>query len=168
MIRNNPQQLNACLAQLGIDYIGYQHPALNTCADADRLALERQGTRLKNLFLRDNYGKRHILFIVPAEKQLDLKHLSKAQQVSRLGFASTARLGKYLGVEQGCVSALALYNDDQQAVELWLDSELKSAELWQCHPLVNTQTWVLSYASLLQFWQHTGHSPRWVEAISKA
>lgn len=167
MIRNNPEALAKQLATLGIDYLNYDHPPLHTCSDADELGLVREGTRLKNLFLRDNYGKRHFLFIIPADKQVDLKALSKAQGLSRLGFASKERLAKYLGVEQGCVSALALCNDSEQKVELWLDSELQSATRWQCHPLVNTKTWVVTLDNLNHFWQSTGHSPRWLDCISK-
>ncbi|PCK29780.1 prolyl-tRNA synthetase associated domain-containing protein [Pseudoalteromonas piscicida] len=167
MIRNNPAVLAKWLAELNINYLDYDHPPLHTCLDADKLALNRQGTRLKNLFLRDNYGKRHFLFIIPADKQVDLKALSKAQGVSRLGFASTERLAKYLGVEQGCVSALALCNDVNQHVELWLDSELQSAQLWQCHPFVNTKTWVLTLDDLNCFWRSTGHSPRWIQSVSQ-
>ncbi|WP_339143938.1 prolyl-tRNA synthetase associated domain-containing protein [Pseudoalteromonas galatheae] len=167
MIRNNPSALAERLAQLDISYLNYEHPPLHTCLEADNLKLERKGTRLKNLFLRDNYGKRHFLFIIPADKQVDLKALSKSQGVSRLGFASTDRLAKYLGVEQGCVSALTLHNDSEQRVELWLDSELQSAHLWQCHPLVNTKTWVLTLEDLKRFWQVTGHSPHWVDCISQ-
>ncbi len=154
------------MERLGISYLDYEHPALHTCDDADRLSLERQGCRLKNLFLRDNYGKRHFLLIVPADKKVDLKALSKSQALSRLGFASQERLAKYLGVEQGCVSALATANDEQNLVELWLDESLQQEALWQCHPLVNTKTWVLSLDDLKRFWFQTGHQPSWVTVPS--
>ncbi|QTL35866.1 prolyl-tRNA synthetase associated domain-containing protein [Pseudoalteromonas viridis] len=155
-------QLAELLSSLGITYQSYQHPPLTTCQDADKLALEREGTRLKNLFLRDNYGRQHFLLITTADKQLDLKALSKQQGLSRLGFASDNRLQHYLGIKPGCVSALATVNDPQQQVQLWLDEALCEAALWQCHPFENDKTWVLSLSDLQRFWQHTGHQPVWL------
>ncbi|AZZ99386.1 prolyl-tRNA synthetase associated domain-containing protein [Pseudoalteromonas sp. R3] len=155
-------QLAALLNKLGIIYQAYQHPPLATCRDADRLELVREGTRLKNLFLRDNYGRQHILLITTANKQIDLKALSKQQGLSRLGFASDSRLQQYLGIKPGCVSALATVNDPRQHVQLWLDENLREAALWQCHPFENDKTWVLSLADLELVWQHTGHQPQWL------
>ncbi|WP_244951733.1 prolyl-tRNA synthetase associated domain-containing protein [Pseudoalteromonas luteoviolacea] len=150
------------LAALEITYLSYEHPPLANCDVAKSIGLERKGVGLKNLFLRDNYGKRHFLVITLAEKQLDLKTLSKQQGVSRLGFCSTERLAKYLKVKPGCVSALAINNDESQQVELWLDKELEGATLWQCHPFENDKTWVIKLSDLQRFWSHTGHRPSWV------
>jgi Ala-tRNA(Pro) deacylase len=51
-------KLAQLLAQLGINYDVIEHPALHTSLDADAFMVERPGTRLKNLFLRDNEGKK--------------------------------------------------------------------------------------------------------------
>lgn len=122
--------------------------------------VERPGTRLKNLFLRDNEGKKHFLVITAHDKQLDLKTLSKQQGLSRLGFASSERLARYLKVAPGCVSMLALANDKQSNVTLWLDQDIWFNELFHCHPFENTQTWLLSKNDLNTFFEHTGHQPR--------
>ncbi|MFC3033155.1 prolyl-tRNA synthetase associated domain-containing protein [Pseudoalteromonas fenneropenaei] len=154
--------LRSLLNLLDIEPLEYQHPPLMTCEDADALALVREGTRLKNLFLRDNYGRRHILLITTPERRVDLKRLSQQQAMSRLGFASNERLARYLGIEPGCVSALSLVNAQEGAVELWLDDTLRDAALWQCHPLDNRFTWVLSLPDLMRFWQHLGYQPKWI------
>ncbi|AOT10157.1 prolyl-tRNA synthetase associated domain-containing protein [Pseudoalteromonas luteoviolacea] len=150
------------LAQLGIDYISYEHVPLANCTVAKEIGLEREGVGLKNLFLRDNYGKRHFLVITLADKQLDLKALSKQQGVSRLGFCSSERLEKYLKVKPGSVSALATLNDEHKQVELWLDGELRQAKQWQCHPFENDKTWVITLEDLKAFWRNSGHEPSWV------
>lgn len=139
-----------------------EHPPLFTCDDADRLLLDRPGTRLKNLFLRDNYGRRHALLLTTPHKQVDLKALSVQLGWSRIGFASAERLDKYLGVEPGHVSVLALVNDSAQAVELWLDNDLMDGDDFHCHPLRNTATVLLDKADLLRFAEHTGHTPQWL------
>ncbi|OHU97722.1 prolyl-tRNA synthetase associated domain-containing protein [Pseudoalteromonas byunsanensis] len=155
--------LAKALKELKIEPIQYEHPALHTCDEADKLQLERQGTRIKNLFLRDNYGRRHVLLLLRSYLKVDLKTLSIQQGLSRLGFASDQRLEKYLKIQPGCVSALALFNDSDKQVELWIDSGLWDAKLWQCHPLDNRKTWVLSKPQLLQFWQYTGHKPQVID-----
>jgi Ala-tRNA(Pro) deacylase len=153
-------KLAQLLAQLGINYDVIEHPALHTSLDADALMVERPGTRLKNLFLRDNEGKKHFLVITAHDKQLDLKALSKQQGLSRLGFASSERLVRYLKVVPGCVSMLALANDKQSNVTLWLDQDIWFNELFHCHPFENTQTWLLTKNDLNTFFEHTGHQPR--------
>jgi len=154
------EKLAQLLAQLGINYDVIEHPALHTSLDADAFMVERPGTRLKNLFLRDNEGKKHFLVITAHDKQLDLKTLSKQQGLSRLGFASSERLARYLKVAPGCVSMLALANDKQSNVTLWLDQDIWFNELFHCHPFENTQTWLLTKNDLNTFFEHTGHQPR--------
>ena len=153
-------KLAQLLAQLGINYDVIEHPALHTTLDAHAFMVERPGTRLKNLFLRDNEGKKHFLVITAHDKQLDLKTLSKQQGLSRLGFASSERLARYLKVAPGCVSMLALANDKQSNVTLWLDQDIWFNELFHCHPFENTQTWLLTKNDLNTFFEHTGHQPR--------
>ncbi|MBD1580764.1 prolyl-tRNA synthetase associated domain-containing protein [Pseudoalteromonas sp. S16_S37] len=163
MSESSTLRLERVLQQLDIKALQYEHPPLHTCDEADKLQLEREGTRIKNLFLRDNYGRRHLLLLLRAQLKVDLKALSSQQGVSRLGFASDARLEKYLHIKPGCVSALALINDTEQQVELWIDRGLWSAEQWQCHPLNNTKTWVLTKPQLQKFWQYTNHTPHVID-----
>ncbi|KAA1151680.1 prolyl-tRNA synthetase associated domain-containing protein [Pseudoalteromonas sp. FUC4] len=160
-------KLAELLAHLDITYDAIEHPPLHTSLAADEFMIERPGTRLKNLFLRDNEGKRHFLVITAHNKQLDLKVLSKQQGLSRLGFASSERLAKYLKVVPGCVSMLALLNDKQNEVSLWVDQDIWRGDLFHCHPFENTQTWLLSKADLKTFFNHTKHQPRVVFLPSK-
>jgi len=160
-------KLAELLAHLDINYDVIEHPPLHTSLAADEFMIERPGTRLKNLFLRDNEGKRHFLVITAHNKQLDLKALSKQQGLSRLGFASSERLAKYLKVAPGCVSMLALLNDKQNEVSLWVDQDIWHGDLFHCHPFENTQTWLLSKADLEIFFNHTKHQPRVVFLPSK-
>jgi len=160
-------KLAELLVRLDITYDAIEHPPLHTSLAADEFMIERPGTRLKNLFLRDNEGKRHFLVITAHNKQLDLKVLSKQQGLSRLGFASSERLATYLKVAPGCVSMLALLNDKQNEVSLWVDQDIWGGDLFHCHPFENTQTWLLSKADLETFFNHTKHQPRVVFLPSK-
>lgn len=153
------ERLEQLLNDININYTQYSHPPLFTCEDADRFFVKRAGLRLKNLFLRDNYGRRHFLLLTRHDKSVDLKQLSKNLGISRIGFASTERLEKYLKVKSGCVSLLALMNDSDNAVEFWIDEEIwQQHDSFLAHPLVNTETLVLSKAEIQRFVEHTGHS----------
>ena len=160
-------KLAELLAHLDISNDAIEHPPLHTSLAADEFMVERPGTRLKNLFLRDNEGKQHFLVITAHDKQLDLKVLSKQQGLSRLGFASSERLAKYLKVAPGCVSMLALLNDKQNEVSLWVDQDIWHGELFHCHPFENTQTWLLNKPDLVTFFNYTKHQPRVVFLPSK-
>ena len=158
--------LERTLDKLNINCEKISHPPLATAKAADDIALERPGVRLKNLFLRDNYGRRHILLITAHDALVDLKALSKAQQVSRLGFASDERLARYLQVKPGCVSMLCMQNDEAQQVELWLDEQIwqdyDASIAYHCHPFDNTQTWLLQKADLEALFSHWQSSVRTV------
>ncbi len=158
-ISMTPQALKTLLTQLGVGFDSYQHPPLHTCDDADQLMVDRPGTRLKNLFLRDNYGRRHFLLLTRHDRNLDLKRLTRDLGVSRLGFASGERLNKYLGVNPGSVSLLALINDTERQVELLVDQAIWNGQQFHCHPLINTETLVIDKDHLLKFLEYTGHTP---------
>jgi Ala-tRNA(Pro) deacylase len=155
--------LNQCLDKLKINYRRFQHPPLNTCIDADRLGVERPGCRLKHLFLRDNYGRRHFLLITDPYKRVDLKQLSKQQSVARLGMASNERLQRYLSVNPGHLSVLALFQDTRREVQLWIDKDVWSCELFQCHPLINSETYVITKDDLVRFLNYFGYPPKVIE-----
>tara|TARA_B100001540_G_scaffold176446_1_gene155751 strand:- start:619 stop:1071 length:453 start_codon:yes stop_codon:yes gene_type:complete len=146
-----------------VSYERFDHPAVYTVSEAKKLSPEMDGASTKNLFLRDKKGIRHFLVVVPQDKQVDLKELSSILEASRLSFASPDRLKKYLGIEPGSVSILALLNDPEKTVEVFVDNELWNAEIILCHPLVNTSTLAITRDGIKQFLEKTGHNLMLVE-----
>ena len=145
------------LEQQGIDFERRDHDPVFTVEDVNKILPPMAGTKTKNLFLRDNKGKRHFLVVTNDEKQVDLKCLHKETNSTRLSFASPERLQRLLGISPGAVSLLALINDKDHGVELFFDRELWSCELFQCHPLVNTSTLILPRKGIETFVNTTGH-----------
>ena len=145
------------LAEYQIEYERYDHPAVYTVGDVKRLVPPLPAAKTKNLFLRDHKGRRHFLVIVPADKRVDIKALNAAIGSSRLSFGSANRLKKFLGVDPGSVTILALINDSEHKVELIVDELLWEQEAFQFHPLVNTSTLVISNDNLKRFLSLTGH-----------
>ena len=141
----------------GIGYQRCDHPAVFTVEEANRLVPSLPGAKTKNLFLRDRRGRRHFLVTLPGEKSANMKALSLQLGAKNVSFASPERLKKYLGITPGAVSMLALFNDREQMVEFFIDEELWKAEAFQCHPLVNTATLVVSKEGLETFFRATGH-----------
>jgi Ala-tRNA(Pro) deacylase len=68
-------------------------------------------------------------------------------------------LQKYLGVNPGAVSLLAIVNDEPSDVEVIVDKDIWSGEAIQCHPLVNTSTLAISQSDVQRFFEITNH--RW-------
>ena len=151
------------LDSLNVSYERFDHPAVYTVSEAKKLSPEMDGASTKNLFLRDKKGIRHFLVVVPQDKQVDLKELSSILEASRLSFASPDRLKKYLGIEPGSVSILALLNDPEKTVEVFVDNELWNAEIILCHPLVNTSTLAITRDGIKQFLEKTGHNLMLIE-----
>ena len=127
------------------------------------LSPELNGASTKNLFLRDKKGIRHFLVTVPEDKKVDLKTLSSALDSSRLSFASPERLKTHLGIDPGSVSLLALANDSENNVEVFIDQEIWEDEAILCHPLVNTSTLVVPRKDMKLFLEKTGHGVRLIE-----
>jgi len=156
----------AFLKENEIAYQRFDHPAVYTCEESDRLCPKMPGAGTKNLFLRDNAGKRHFLVVVPKEKSVDLKKLKEVIGVSKLGFASEERLQKYLGLTPGAVTLLGLVNDPDCHVEVIIDEQIWDKPL-QCHPLVNTATLVIEPEGVKLFLDKTKHEPNIVNVLGK-
>ena len=148
------------LADHDIEYERHDHPPVFTCEEALRLVPPLPAAKTKNLFLRDRKGRRHFLVAVGYEKAVDFKALASLLGVSKLGFASAERLQRYLAVDPGSVSILGLVNDVNREVEVIVDQDLWAAKAFQCHPLVNTSTLVISRDDIRRFLEIIGHPVR--------
>jgi len=158
----DPQQLFARLDQLGIAHRTVEHPPVFTVEEAKALRGNLPGHHIKNLFLRN---KKEEMWLVVAleDRAIDLKRLGEVLGAGRLSFGSADRLKRYLGVEPGSVTPLALVNDQARAVQLVLDRGVANGGPVNAHPLVNTMTTALTPADLLRFFEATGHTPRWLD-----
>jgi len=146
-----------------ITYTRHDHPAVYTVEEADQLVPDLPGAKTKNLFLRDDKGKRHFLVLVPSDKRVNLKALKGVLGVKRISFGSPERLKKHLGIEPGAVSLLAVYNDGEHKVEVVMDQDLWEADTFLFHPLVNTSTLIIKKAAIKRFLEATGHDLKVVD-----
>lgn len=152
----------------GIAFRRFEHPAVFTCEESARLCPAMPGMHTKNLFLKDDKKRRHILLSLPHGKVADLKEFGKAYGIKSPSLASVEDLKKYLGVEPGAVTLLGLVSDADHHVEVFLDEDLWKHYLIGCHPLVNTATLVISRADMEKFFAVTGHPFRVCAVPSKS
>ncbi len=122
------ETLSRWLASNAGDDTLVEHPAVHTIDEALIHVPAMPGLMVKNLFVRDEKGRRHFLVIVPFDKRIDLAALGRLLPASKLSMASPERLLQHLGITPGSVSLFALIHDSAQAVELVLDQAVWEAE----------------------------------------
>lgn len=152
----------ATLDALGIPYVTYTHPPVFNMADVEEHWTGIEGTKAKNLFLRNKKGDRHYLVILEVSKQADLRKLVKIVGDDRLSFGSPERLMASLGVTPGSVSPFGLIHDARQSVRVIVDVDLRGADRLIFHPNINTASVAISGADFERFLQSRGNSVTWV------
>lgn len=136
----------------GINYKEVEHEAVYTIENMDKLGNIFENAKIcKNLFVRDQKGKRHFLIVMPEEKRAPLLEIAQKIESTKLSFASEERLMKYLKLLPGSVSPLAIINDEEKEVEVILDEDLKNEKLLGVHPCVNTSTLLITPQDLEKY-----------------
>ncbi len=123
------------------------------------------GTKVKNLFLRNKKGDRHYLVILEVSRQADLRQLVKIVGDDRLSFGSPERLMATLGITPGSVSPFGLIHDADRRVRVVIDAELRGARRLIFHPNINTASVAVSSADLERFLASRGNVVNWVRLV---
>ena len=140
------------LQELNIEYKEVEHVPVFTIEDMDNLGnIFEEAKICKNLFVRDQKGKRHFLIVMPEEKRAPLSEIAEKIGSTKLSFASNERLMKYLKLTPGSVTPLAIINDEENAVEVVFDEELKAEKLLGVHPCENTSTILITPSNLEKY-----------------
>lgn len=163
----NQAKLFQTLAQLGIHYQLFNHPAVFSTADVSSLPEKIPGVDTKNLFLRDEKRRRFVMVCVRAETRVNLKELGESLQLKGITFATPDELLRCVGITPGSVCLFALMNDTLGRVEGFLDTTIVPSAEMQNHPLINTATLVLQTAEVERFCAHVGHPLTRIEIPAK-
>ncbi len=128
------------LEKLGIEFYSIDNePAhdMETCRKIDR---QIGAETCKNLVLCNRQQTKFYLLLTKGDKPFKTKDLSAQIGSARLSFASPEKMEEYLDCTPGSASILGLMNDTSHSIELLIDSDIKSAEYFACHPCINTTT----------------------------
>lgn len=155
------KELMAFLEKLGISTVTVEHAEVFTVEAMMEHLKGISGVVGKNLFLRD---KKKCLWLLSAlhDRDVNLKDLSKKVGApGGLRFADESVLIEKLGVSQGCVTPLALFNDTEGAIKVIMDANFFDGGHERCyfHPMVNTASTGLVPDDLDKFVKATGHEP---------
>eukprot|EP00492_Amphilonche_elongata_P000587 TRINITY_DN1338_c0_g1_i2.p1 TRINITY_DN1338_c0_g1~~TRINITY_DN1338_c0_g1_i2.p1 ORF type:complete len:148 (-),score=20.80 TRINITY_DN1338_c0_g1_i2:173-616(-) len=134
-----PEVQSACINALksqGITFKSIEHKAVMTSDEHAKVAGHLSGVLVKNLFMKKK--KKRFLIVFEHSKKVDFKELGKA--VGANGLRQASDLKDILKVEGGCVTPLAIMNDEQKVTQVFLDASLKNASVLNVHPCVNTAT----------------------------
>lgn len=152
------------LEELGIEYELVKHAPVYTIEDMNKLDPDTfKGAEIcKNLFIRDQKGKRHFLVILCGDKQANMEKIQQQAYSTRLSFASSERLQKHLGLEAGHVSPMGLINNPEKTVEVLLDKDLKKKEKLAFHPNTNEASILITFEGLKKFLDDCGHEVEFI------
>ena len=152
------------LEELKINYELVKHPPVYTIEDMNNLdpKIFKGAEICKNLFLRDQKGKRHLLVILCGDKQANMEKIQQQAYSTRLSFASAERLQKHLKLEAGHVSPMGLINNPEKTVEVFLDKDLKNKEKLSFHPNTNEASILITFEDLKKFLDACGHNVEYI------
>ena len=163
----NEFELYEFLDQLKISYQRIEHPAVYTVEQANHYLMDAPGTRTKNLFICDEKKREYYILWVHSDHHIHFNQLGRELHMGKPRFGSPEKLKEYLGLEPGSVSVLALVNDVHLQVNIIVDSILWQCDSFQCHPLVNTATLVISKEDISRFFELIGHTIQIIDVPKK-
>ena len=153
------KELMEYLDKLEISTVTVEHPEVFTVEAMMEHLGGISGVVAKNLFLRDK-KKCFWLLSTVHDRDVNLKELAKKVAApGGLRFADESVLVEKLGVGQGCVTPLALFNDKEGDIKVIMDANFFDGGHERCyfHPMVNSATTGLTPDDLEKFVKATGH-----------
>lgn len=147
------------LDRLHIPYQRVDHEAaftMEACAAIDKVLAP--AVICKNLLLCNSQKTDFYLLMIREDKKFRTREISSQIQSARLSFAPEDAMREFLDVTPGSVSVMGLMNDRENRVRLLVDEDVLAAELFGCHPCINTSSIRLRISDLFQvFLPAVGH-----------
>lgn len=160
---NGDPKLYQILAQLNIPFEYVEHPPAPTIEIAMQYWEGHDATHCKNIFFRNHKGDKHYLVIIDCKQKLKISDLEKRLKQGKLTFASDQRLMHYLGIYPGSVTPLALINDTNKHVHVFIDVNLQISPRISFHPNINTASLIFHTHDFLKFMEFTGNNFEFLE-----
>ncbi len=146
------------LQSLNIPFQRYDHPAVFSCEESERLCPKMEGAHTKQLLMKAKGKEIYVLAIVMHDKRIDTKALAKDFGGQSFSFVSPEKLMEMLGVTPGSVTPFGLTFDREKKINVIVDEDAWNVGNFCFHPMVNTATLVIDRGGFEKFLKHTGHS----------
>lgn len=147
---------------MGLPFERHDHAPVYTMAASAELPDYDEACAVKTLFLREK--DRYFLLMLPGAKRFSSKTFASQTGMKHITFGSPEKLAEYLGTYPGAVSCLALLNDTEHRVELFIDKDVLSKERIDCHPTVSDCSLRIALRDLLRiFLPAIGHTAQSIE-----
>jgi len=139
-----------------ISYTPYEHEAVFTVDAAERVFPLVPWMHVKNLFLKDKYGKFYLVCI-EVHKRLPIKDFGRKFGIKELSFGSPEQLMQEMRLTPWSVSLFWLiYAKD---ITVYIDEDIRTAERVWWHPNINTATLMIDHIWLETFLKALAISP---------
>ena len=169
MYTDDYNRLISLLEQHGIPYEKHVHEEVHTMEDCYRVQTLGENTVMpKNILLCNRQQTRFYLYVCSPFTAFRTAVFSQAMSISRVSFTGEEHLMRLLHVHSGALTPLALPFDTGREVHLCLDEGLLESEFLAFHPLIPTETLILSKDDFLsRFLPLTGHEAVFVPAAAE-
>ena len=139
-----------------------RHEAVMTVDAMMKFIGDKEGAKLKNLFLKD---KKKNLYLLTAltDSDTNMKAVGSQLKNAQLRFAEVVE--DILGVKAGSVTPFAVMNDPECKVQFLLDSRIKNHKKVWAHPFHNEASSLVTVDELLKFVEACEHPPTWIETV---
>ncbi|WP_326908014.1 prolyl-tRNA synthetase associated domain-containing protein [Sedimentibacter sp. MB31-C6] len=152
------------LQKLEIPFLGIDHEEAMTMEDLQAVEKALDVKVSKNLLLCNAQKTKFYMLIMPADKKFLTKNLSKQVNSSRLSFADSVYMERFLNITPGSLSIFGLMYDMDNNVQLVIDKTVLEDEYFACHPCINTSTLKIKTSDIMNiFLPLTNHEPIIVE-----
>lgn len=147
----NKDNIYEYLDSKNIKYEVIKHDVASSMDDIYEYNLPHKEANAKNIFMRDKKKKNYYLVLIKGSKRLDMKEFREKVGSTPLSLGSEEDLNKYLHVEGGNVTPLALLNDKEHIVKFYLDKDFFLNEgLVAMHPFINDHSLYMKTADLVR------------------
>lgn len=132
-----------------LSYEYFEHLPIFTVEEWEALKHSLPGKQTKNLFLTDKRGQ-YRLVCVESSKRLQINQFRKLVGAKDMTFASPEEMKDLLHLTPWSVSLFGLIHKPEN-LHLYLDNELREANLIGRHPNRNDATIIIDHETLVRF-----------------
>lgn len=139
------EEVKEVLDKMNITYEIISHEAVRTAKEAKKFIEKMDVMPTKTMFMQDKSSKEFYLFVLPADKKLNLKDLDTIQ------FGKEKDLKEKMNLTFGTVSIFGLLNNKEHDIKVYIDNSLKKTDKITFHPNDNTRTILILVKDIIKF-----------------